>query len=215
MNLIFLGAPGAGKGTQSTVVAEKMNIPHISTGDIFRYNIKNQTELGKKANEYISKGELVPDKLTISIVADRLMQDDCKNGFALDGFPRTIPQAEALEKFLADHGKKIDNALNIQVDENILVERLSGRRFCPKCSGTFHMVENKLTEEICPDCGAELKQRDDDKEEVILQRLQEYHKNTEPLIDFYRSRNVLTDVPPIIGMEKAIAATLKILGIEQ
>ena len=214
MNLIFLGAPGAGKGTQSTVVAEKMNIPHISTGDIFRYNIKNQTELGKKANEYISKGELVPDELTVSIVTDRLMQDDCKNGFALDGFPRTIPQAEALEKFLSEHGKKIDNALNIQFDENILVERLSNRRFCPKCNGTFHMIENKLTEEICPVCGAELKQRDDDKEEVILQRLQEYHKSTEPLIDFYRSRNVLTDVPPIIGMEKAIAATLKILGIE-
>lgn len=214
MNFIFLGAPGAGKGTQSTVVAQKLNIPHISTGDIFRYNIKNQTELGKKANEYISKGELVPDELTVSIVTDRLSQDDCKEGFILDGFPRTIPQAEALEKYLSENGKKIDNALDIQVDENILVERLSGRRFCPACNGSFHIKENKLTEEICPVCGEALKQRDDDKEEVILQRLQEYHKNTEPLIDFYRARGVLTEVPPIIGMEKAIAATLKILGIE-
>ena len=214
MNLIFLGAPGAGKGTQSVAVAEKMGIPHISTGDIFRYNIKNQTELGKKANEYISKGELVPDELTVKIVTDRLSQDDCKEGFILDGFPRTIAQAEALESYLTENGRKIDKALNIEVDENILVDRLSGRRNCPECKGNFNIAEGNVIDDICPVCGAKLVQREDDKEEVIKQRLAEYHKNTEPLIDFYRERGVLIDVPPIIGMEKAIAATLKILGLD-
>ncbi|MBE7057347.1 MAG: adenylate kinase [Ruminococcaceae bacterium] len=215
MNLIFLGAPGAGKGTQSVAVAEILNIPHISTGDIFRYNIKEGTPLGKEADSYISKGQLVPDDLTVSIVVDRLNKDDCKDGFILDGFPRTIYQAEALDKFMASVDKKIDYAVNIQVDEDSLVDRLSKRRFCPACSGTFHVDYTPLTSDDCPTCGAKLIQRKDDTPEVIKERLETYHEKTAPLTDYYSEKGCLLNVEGVPGIEKSLKNTLTALGIEK
>jgi len=209
MNLIFLGAPGAGKGTQSVAVAEILNIPHISTGDIFRYNIKEGTPLGKEADSYISKGQLVPDDLTVSIVVDRLNKDDCKDGFILDGFPRTIYQAEALDKFMASVDKKIDYAVNIQVDEDSLVDRLSKRRFCPACSGTFHVDYTPLTSDDCPTCGAKLIQRKDDTPEVIKERLETYHEKTAPLKDYYAKQGKLVTVEGQEEVSETSKLTLK------
>ncbi len=215
MNLIFLGAPGAGKGTQSVEVAKILNIPHISTGDIFRYNIKEGTELGKKAEAFISKGQLVPDELTVSIVVDRLGKDDCKNGFILDGFPRTIFQAEELDKYMTSVNKKIDYAVNINVDEDSLVDRLSKRRFCPSCSGTFHVDYTPLTSDDCPTCGAKLIQRKDDTPEVIKERLETYHEKTAPLTDYYKEKGCLLDVEGVPGIEKSLNNTLTALGIKR
>ncbi len=215
MNLIFLGAPGAGKGTQSGVIAEILNIPHISTGDIFRSNIKEGTALGKQADKYISKGQLVPDDLTISIVVDRLSKKDCSNGFILDGFPRTIFQAEKLDEFLRSENKKIDFAVNITVDEACLIDRLSKRRFCPSCSGTFHIDYTPLTSDICPNCGDKVIQRKDDTPEVIRERLDTYHEKTEPLIEYYRKRGCLLDTDGSEGIEQAVKNTMEALGIEK
>ena len=195
MKIVMLGAPGAGKGTQASMIAENFGIPHISTGDIFRANIKNGTELGKEAKAYMDKGELVPDELTVRLLLDRVAQDDCKEGYVLDGFPRTIPQAEVLEKELEKTGDKIDKAVNVDVPDENIVRRMSGRRACLKCGATYHIVHIPPKKEgICDVCGSELVLRDDDKEETVMNRLDVYHKQTSPLIDFYSKRNVLETV---------------------
>ncbi len=200
MRFILLGAPGAGKGTQAVMLAEKYNVPQISTGDIFRSNIKNGTELGMKAKEYMDKGLLVPDEITVGIVKDRIQKEDCKNGFLLDGFPRTIPQAEYLDKALEEMKISLDGVINIFVpDENIL-KRLSGRRVCPNCSVSYHIHFNPPKEDgVCDNCGSNLIQRDDDKEETILSRLKTYHAQTEPLIEYYGKQN---KVVTVVGQEK-------------
>jgi adenylate kinase len=214
MKLILLGAPGAGKGTQATKLSQKLSIPHISTGDIFRNNIKNGTELGKKAKEYIDKGMLVPDELTISIVKDRLMQDDCKNGFILDGFPRTIPQAQYLEKALNEMGTDIDHVVNIDVEDEEIIKRMSGRRVCPNCGATFHMVFRPTKADgVCDACNANVIQRDDDKEETVISRLKTYHEQTEPLIDFYSKRGNLLTVTGKEEIEETSKAVMKVLGV--
>ncbi|MCX8131375.1 MAG: adenylate kinase [Clostridia bacterium] len=199
MRFILLGAPGAGKGTQAVVLAEKYNIPHISTGDIFRSNIKSGTELGKKAKEYIDKGMLVPDEVTVGIVKDRIQQDDCKKGFILDGFPRTIPQAEYLEKVLSEMGVGLDAVLNIYVPEENIIKRISGRRVCPGCGMSYHILYNPPKNEGKCECGTEVIQREDDKEETVISRLKTYHEQTEPLIEYYKKKGKLINV---VGQEK-------------
>ena len=185
MKLVMLGAPGAGKGTQANMIAEKYGIPHISTGDIFRANIKEGTDLGKEAKSYMDKGELVPDELTVRLLLDRVSKDDCKDGYVLDGFPRTIPQAEVLEKELEKNGDRIDKAVNVDVPDENIVNRMSGRRACLKCGATYHIVHIPPRKEgICDNCGSELVQRDDDKEETVKNRLKVYHEQTAPLIEF-------------------------------
>lgn len=195
MKIVMLGAPGAGKGTQAIKIADKYGIPHISTGDIFRANIKGGTELGMKAKSYMDKGELVPDEVTIGMLLDRIAQDDCKDGYVLDGFPRTIPQAESLTKALAEKGDKIDYAMDIEVPDEAIVQRMSGRRACPKCGATYHIVyAAPKTENVCDKCGSELIIRSDDKPETVQDRLNVYHKQTEPLISYYKSADVLREV---------------------
>lgn len=191
MNVIMLGAPGAGKGTISTRMETEFHIPHIATGDIFRENIKNNTELGKLAKSYTEKGQLVPDEVTIKLMADRLSKDDCKNGFALDGFPRTIAQADGLAKTLESMGQKIDFCILVDADEEALIKRLTGRRVCSKCQEPYHIETLKPKKEgICDKCGAELIQRKDDTKEVILDRLKVYHAETEPLIKYYTDKKI-------------------------
>jgi len=207
MKIIMLGAPGAGKGTIASRLGARHNIPHISTGDIFRENIKNETELGKKAKSYMDEGGLVPDELTCDLVADRIKQDDCKNGFILDGFPRTIPQAEALDKVLEASGEKVDFAIDLEVEDDVIVERMSGRRSCSKCGRIYHTVTPELkpkNEGICDSCGGDLVLRDDDKSETVLKRLDVYHEQTEPLIRYYGNKNVLHEVSGIIGIDEEI-----------
>jgi adenylate kinase len=192
MRLILLGAPGAGKGTQAVVISEKYSVPHISTGDMLRSNIKNGTELGKKAKEYIDKGLLVPDELTVDIVKDRIAQPDCKGGFILDGFPRTIYQAEKLDEILKDLAIELDYALNIHVPDEEIIKRMSGRRVCSKCGMSYHILYNQPKEkDLCDSCNSELIQREDDKEETVIQRLSTYHKQTEPLIEYYEKKGKL------------------------
>ena len=195
MKIIMLGAPGAGKGTQAKMIADKYQIPHISTGDIFRANIKNGTELGKEAKKYMDAGQLVPDELTVKLLLDRVANEDCKNGYVLDGFPRTIPQAEVLENALTKLGEKVDYAIDVDVPDENIIRRMSGRRACVACGATYHIVYNPTKEEgICDRCGAALILRDDDKPETVIKRLDVYHAQTQPLIDFYSSRNVLRSV---------------------
>lgn len=195
MRLILLGAPGAGKGTQAVVISEKYKVPHISTGDMFRSNIKSGTQLGKKAKEYIDKGLLVPDELTVDIVKDRINQLDCKNGFILDGFPRTIYQAERLDEILHDLAIKLDYAFNINVSDEDIIKRMSGRRVCPKCGMSYHILYNQPKQKnICDSCSSTLVQREDDKEETVIQRLSTYHKQTEPLIEYYKMQGKLLTV---------------------
>lgn len=195
MRLILLGPPGAGKGTQASSIVAEYGITHISTGDIFRHNIKNETELGKKVKSYLDKGQLVPDELTIDLVWDRLSKDDCKKGFLLDGFPRTINQAEALQKGLEERGLKLDKVINIDVDKNILVKRLSGRRVCKNCGETYH-IDNKptLKDGVCDKCSGEVIQRADDNEKTVLDRIEVYEKQTFPLIDFYKNLGLILTV---------------------
>ena len=195
MKIIMLGAPGAGKGTQAKMLAGKYNIPHISTGDIFRSNIKNGTELGKKAKEYMDQGMLVPDELTVDLVIDRVQNEDCKNGYILDGFPRTIPQAEALTKALSERNEKIDAAVDVEVPDEAIVTRMSGRRACVSCGATYHIVHTPTkTPGICDVCGEKLILRDDDKPETVQKRLTVYHEQTQPLIDYYKGLGVLVSV---------------------
>lgn len=195
MKIIMLGAPGAGKGTQAKMIADKYDIPHISTGDIFRANIKNGTALGMEAKGYMDQGKLVPDELTVKILLDRVAKDDCKNGYVLDGFPRTIPQAEVLDKALTELNDKIDFAINVDVPDENIVRRMSGRRACLNCGATYHITHvPPKTEGICDRCGNELILRDDDKEETVKNRLTVYHEQTQPLIEFYTAKGVLKDV---------------------
>ena len=213
MKIIMLGAPGAGKGTQAKMIAEKYGIPHISTGDIFRYNIKNGTELGKEAKKYMDQGQLVPDELTVKILLDRVAQDDCKNGYVLDGFPRTIPQAEVLEEALTKLGDRIDYAINVEVPDENIVKRMGGRRACVNCGATYHIEHVPPKKEgICDNCGSELILRDDDKPETVKNRLSVYHKQTQPLIDFYNGKGVLRTVDGTVDMKDVFNAIVAILG---
>lgn len=213
MKIIMLGAPGAGKGTQAKMIADKYGIPHISTGDIFRANIKNGTELGKKAKTYMDQGLLVPDELVVDLVADRIVQEDCKNGFVLDGFPRTIPQAEALDAALTKLNTKIDYAINVEVPDENIITRMSGRRACVACGATYHLVHIPTkVEGICDRCGAELILRDDDKPETVKKRLDVYHDQTQPLIDYYSRQGALAEVDGTVAMDDVFAAIVKILG---
>lgn len=215
MRLILLGAPGAGKGTQAATLAEKLKIPHISTGDIFRSNIRNGTPLGKMAKEYIDRGALVPDDVTISIVKDRLQQEDCKNGFILDGFPRTIPQADSLEKELGQLDMPIHYVVDISVPDSVIIKRLSGRRVCSKCSIGYHtQFGPPKVEGICDSCGAPVVQREDDREETVLNRLKTYHSQTEPLIEYYRNKGKLLVVNGKDKISDTTAALFKVLGLE-
>ncbi|NSW91206.1 MAG: adenylate kinase [Firmicutes bacterium] len=215
MRIVLLGAPGAGKGTQAEVLSEKLKIPHISTGDIFRNNIKNGTELGRKAKEYIDRGMLVPDEITIKIVEERLKEADCKNGFILDGFPRTIPQAEALEDVLSRMGISLDLVVNIFVTDEKIIERLSGRRVCQKCGKSYHIKYNPPSVEgECDDCKSKVIQRDDDKEETVVSRIKTYHRQTEPLINYYRKKGLLLTVEGQEKIEDTTKEVMKALGIE-
>ena len=213
MKIIMLGAPGAGKGTQAKMIAEKFGIPYISTGDIFRANIKNGTELGKKAKEYMDKGQLVPDELTVEILLDRVAADDCKNGYVLDGFPRTIPQADVLDKELTKLGDKVDFAINVDVPDENIVRRMSGRRACLKCGATYHIEHIPPKKEgICDTCGSELVQRDDDKPETVQNRLSVYHEQTQPLIDYYNKKNILKSVDGTKDMQEVFSDIVNILN---
>ena len=213
MKIVMLGAPGAGKGTQAKMIAAKYGIPHVSTGDIFRANIKNGTELGKEAKSYMDKGALVPDELTVRILLDRVAQEDCAKGYVLDGFPRTIPQAEVLDAELTKLNDKIDFAINVDVPDENIVRRMSGRRSCPSCGATYHIVHIPPKQEgVCDKCGAALVQRDDDKEETVKNRLKVYHEQTQPLIDFYEKKGVLQNVDGTVDSEEVFAAIVKILG---
>lgn len=213
MKIIMLGAPGAGKGTQAKMIAEKYGLPHISTGDIFRANIKNGTELGKEAKEYMDKGLLVPDELTVRLLLDRVAQDDCKNGYVLDGFPRTIPQAEVLDEKLSELGEKVDYAINVDVPDENIVNRMSGRRACLNCGATYHIVSIPPKKEgICDVCASALVLRDVDKPETVQNRLKVYHDQTQPLIDFYEKKGVLRSVDGTLPMEEVFTAITKILG---
>ena len=213
MKIIMLGAPGAGKGTQAKMIADKYGVPHISTGDIFRANIKNGTELGMEAQKYMDQGLLVPDELTVRILLDRVAQDDCKNGYVLDGFPRTIPQAEVLDSELTKLGDHIDYAINVDVPDENIVKRMSGRRACLTCGATYHIEHVPPKKEgICDVCGSELVLRDDDKPETVKNRLNVYHEQTQPLIDFYTEKGVLKTVDGTVPMEEVFAAITAILG---
>ncbi len=212
MKIIMLGAPGAGKGTHATKISEKYGIPHISTGDIFRENIKNGTELGNKAKSYMDKGELVPDELTCDLVVDRIHKDDAKNGYVLDGFPRTIPQAEALTKALAANGEKLDYAIEVYLSDENIINRMGGRRVCSGCGATYHVVNvPPKVEGVCDDCGKELKIRDDDAPETVKKRLEIYHEQTAPLIEYYKNEGLYRKVEGITGLEPTFASICEIL----
>ena len=212
MKIVMLGAPGAGKGTQAQMMAEKYGIPHISTGDIFRANIKNGTELGKKAKAFMDAGQLVPDELTVELLLDRVKADDCAKGYILDGFPRTIPQAQVLTDTLAKTGEKIDYAIDVDVPDENIVARMSGRRSCPKCGASYHISFIPPKKEgICDHCGAALIQRDDDKPGTVQNRLTVYHDQTQPLIDFYAQKGALRTVDGTKGMNEVFEAICEIL----
>ncbi len=210
MKLVLLGAPGAGKGTQAQILSDKLNIPTISTGNILRAAVKNGTPVGLKAKEYMDSGKLVPDDVIVDIVRERIAEDDCKNGFILDGMPRTIPQAEALEA----HGVGIDVALSLEVEDDVIIKRMSGRRACPSCGATYHVVSApSKVEGICDICGAELTIRKDDAPETVMARLATYHKETEPLKEFYAQRGLLKHVDNQPTVEETSAVVFKALEI--
>lgn len=213
MRIVMLGAPGAGKGTQAKKIAAKYGIPHISTGDIFRANIKNNTELGKKAKSYMDQGMLVPDELTVSLVMDRFQEPDAQKGYVLDGFPRTIPQAESLDEALRKSGSQIDFAVNVDVPDENIIKRMSGRRACVKCGATYHLQYAAPKKEgVCDSCGEALILRDDDKPETVTKRLKVYHDQTQPLIDYYAQKNVLKEVDGTQGLEEVFSQITAILG---
>lgn len=213
MKIVMLGAPGAGKGTQAKRIADQYGVPHISTGDIFRANIKNKTELGNKAKNYMDQGLLVPDELVVDLVVDRVGQKDCENGYVLDGFPRTIPQAEALDLSLSEIGSKIDYAINVEVPDSTIVNRMAGRRACLGCGGTYHLkyIPTKI-EGICDVCAGELVLREDDKPETVIKRLEIYHEQTQPLIEYYKTRGVLEEVDGTKDMAEVFDEIVKVLG---
>ncbi len=213
MKIIMLGAPGAGKGTQAKLIADRYGVPHISTGDIFRANIKNGTELGIEAKRYMDQGLLVPDELTVKILLDRVANEDCSTGYVLDGFPRTIPQAEVLEKALAERNDQIDYAINVDVPDENIIHRMSGRRACLACGATYHIKHIPPKKEgICDRCGKELILRDDDKPETVKNRLDVYHEQTQPLIDFYTNKGILRTVDGTVDMKDVFAGIVNILG---
>lgn len=212
MKVVMLGAPGAGKGTQAKMIAAKYNVPHISTGDIFRANIKEGTELGKKAKSFMDQGLLVPDELVVDLVVDRLQQNDCSNGYVLDGFPRTIPQAKALDAALANAGAKLDFALDIDVADDFIVKRMGGRRACLTCGATYHIVNiPPKAEGICDTCGGELVLRDDDKPETVEKRLSVYHEQTQPLIDYYKNSGILVTLDGTQDMNEVFTNICSVL----
>ncbi|MDD6231266.1 MAG: adenylate kinase [Frisingicoccus sp.] len=214
MKIIMLGAPGAGKGTQAKKIADLCKIPHISTGDIFRANIKQGTELGKKAKSYMDAGELVPDELVCDLVVDRIQQDDCTEGFILDGFPRTIPQAEALTEALNAIEQKMEYALNIDVPDENIIHRMAGRRACVGCGATYHLeFAPTKVEGICDVCGEKLILRDDDKPETVTNRLNVYHAQTKPLIDYYDKKGIVYTIDGTQSMDKVFSDIRKILGV--
>ena len=213
MKIIMLGAPGAGKGTQAKKIADKYQIPHISTGDIFRANIKEGTELGKKAKSYMDQGQLVPDELTLELIMDRFQNPDCKNGYVLDGFPRTIPQAEALTEALAKKGETIDYAINVEVPDENIINRMGGRRACLACGSTYHIVYAPTrVEGICDRCGEKLVLRDDDKPETVKNRLAVYHEQTQPLIEYYEKADALRTVDGTKDKDEVFGDIVAILG---
>ena len=213
MKIIMLGAPGAGKGTQAKKIAEKYSIPHISTGDIFRANIKNGTELGMKAKTYMDQGLLVPDELVVDLVVDRVQQEDCANGYVLDGFPRTIPQAEALDNALNALGQKMDYAINVEVPDANIVNRMGGRRACVGCGATYHLeFAPTKVEGVCDNCQGELILREDDKPETVQKRLNVYHEQTQPLIDYYTAKEIMVEVDGTVDINDVFQAIVDILG---
>ena len=216
MKLILLGPPGAGKGTQAANIIETFNIPHISTGDIFRKNIKEGTELGKKAKDYMDRGELVPDTLVVEIVEDRLKAEDCKAGFLLDGFPRTVFQAEALDKVLEKMGSALDHVINVRVDPQLLVERAVGRRICRDCGSTYHVKHNPpKVEGVCDKCSGELYQRSDDNADTVTNRIRVYMDETSPLIEYYQAKEKLINVDGQQDIDKVFDDILKAIGRTQ
>ena len=213
LRTVLLGPPGAGKGTQAVRIVEKYNVPHISTGDIFRENIKNGTELGKKAQEYMNKGELVPDDLVIDLATSRLLEDDCKNGFLLDGFPRTVYQAEKLDEFLTAHGMKLDKVIDIEVEKEELITRLTGRRVCKECGASYHVVNIPPKKEgICDICGGELFQRADDTVETVENRIEVYNEQTMPLVDYYKRADNIVTIDGALPLETVFAEIVKSIG---
>ena len=216
MRIILLGPPGAGKGTQAAGIVEKYNIPHISTGDIFRKNIKEGTDLGKKAKEYMDQGLLVPDELTVGLVTDRLSQDDCKNGFMLDGFPRNVAQAQQLGQYLNSVDLALDRVINIEVDKDILVGRAVGRRICKSCGATYHVEFNPpKVDGTCDVCGGELYQRADDNEETVSKRIQVYLDETKPLADYYSNEGIIANINGEQSIDKVFEDIVNSLGCEK
>lgn len=213
MIIIMFGAPGAGKGTQAGMISDYYGIPAISTGDIFRWNMKNNTDLGKKVKKYMDGGNLVPDDLTCELVKDRISQDDCKNGFILDGFPRTIPQAETLEEILKASSRRLDLVIDIEVDDEHIIHRMEGRRACPECRRVYHTVANPpKTEGICDHCGSKLIIREDDNPDTVKNRLGVYHDQTQPLKDFYRNNHSIEVVDGTKPMEEIFEILKAVIG---
>ena len=212
VKIILLGAPGAGKGTQAKSISNKYSIPHISTGDIFRKNISENTPLGIEAKSYMDNGQLVPDEVTINMVKDRLQQEDCKQGYLLDGFPRTVSQAEALQDFLDSRNESLDTALLIEVPRDFILERMTGRRVCPSCGASYHIKFNPAANGKCELCGSDVVQRKDDTEETVKERLDVYEKQTQPLIDFYKDKNLLSTVDGTQAINKVFESICKVLG---
>ena len=213
MKIVLLGPPGAGKGTQAKSISNRYSIPHISTGDIFRKNISEGTPLGIEAKSYMDKGQLVPDEVTINMVKGRLTWEDCKNGYLLDGFPRTVAQAEALEGFLAERNEKLDTALSIEVPSSFILERMTGRRVCPSCGASYHVKFNPPTKDgVCDVCGSDIVQRKDDTEETVSERLEVYERQTQPLIDFYNNKNLLSTVDGTKAINEVFESICSILG---
>lgn len=216
MKIVLLGPPGAGKGTQAKSISNRYSIPHISTGDIFRKNISENTPLGIEAKSYMDNGQLVPDEVTINMVKDRLQQDDCKNGYLLDGFPRTVHQAEALDNFLTEREESIDTALLIEVPKEFILERMTGRRVCPSCGASYHIKFNPPTNDgKCDLCGSDVIQRKDDTEETVKERLDVYENQTQPLIDFYKNKKQLSVVNGTQAINEVFESICKILGSDK